>query len=60
MITDHFGIGQIQVIHDSNEFVETLGQSRIVLEFFGDGGDHSSVVIVRRVKLEVFRQLEYH
>ena len=52
------GVGQAQVVHDVNELIPGLRQTRIEKLLFADGRNRLSSVVVRRVDPVVIGQAE--
>jgi len=49
-LTDHGGVGQIEVVHNIDKLLHRLGQSGIESSLLGHAGDGSAVVIMRRIQ----------
>lgn len=60
MLTDHLRVGQVEVVHDADEVLQRLGQSRIERLLLGHGGDGPAVVVVSRIQSVMPWQREDH
>ena len=58
-LTYLFGVWQVEVMHDCDEFVLRFREARIVLFLFTDGGPWLPCVVVGRVYFKLIRKAKY-